>query len=227
MPKRYDNNCVLVFGDTHFPYEHKGMWAFLEYLKSEYPIDRVVHMGDIMDMYSVSAYPKDPDHKDSWSDELKKGRKKVKRLVELFPDMCVLESNHDDRAYKKSRISGLPRSFLIEYREVIGAPPGWKWYPELNIRAESNKTHMFFAHTKAGGALSTAQDKGMSAFLGHHHSRFGMSGFKANKKTIYGVDVGCLVSDKGSPFKYNKMDRGRPIQGACVVVDGMPIMELL
>lgn len=227
MPKRYSNNTVLCFSDTHFPYEHKNTFRFLRDLKETYNFDRVICNGDLLDIYSVSSYPNDPNHEDSWTDELKKGRDKIQELGELFPNLEVMESNHDDRAYKKSRIAGIPREFLIPYREVIGAPETWKWHNELMIRSEKYKDFLFFAHTKTGGAVATAKDKACSAFIGHHHSRFGMTGFKSKKKTIYGVDVGCLISDLGSPFKYNKGDRGRPIQGACVIVDGLPIMEEL
>ena len=227
MPKRYNNNCVLAFGDTHFPYEHKGTWDFLKNLKESWDIDRVIHMGDLLDVYSVSSYPKDPNHPDSWDEEIKRARDKVARLAELFPRMEIMESNHDDRAYKKSRLSGVPREFLVPYKDVVGAPDGWKWHRDLTIRAEKNKKCMYFAHTKTGGAVACAKDKGMTSVLGHHHSKFGATGFKPGKKTIYGVDAGCLISDKGAPYSYNKGDRGRPIQGAVVLYEGYPIMEEL
>ena len=226
MPKRYDNNCVLAFGDTHFPYEHKKMWSFLQSLKEHWDIDRVVHTGDLFDIYSISSYPKDPDHPDSWDDEIKRAREKAARLAEMFPKMEIMESNHDDRVYKKGRLAGVPREFLVPYREVVGAPDGWKWHRDLSIRSEANKKCMYFAHTKTGGALACAKDKGMTAVLGHHHSKFGAVAFRPDKRrTIYGVDAGCLISDRGAPYAYNKGDRGRPIQGAVILLEGTPHLE--
>ena len=105
MPKRYTNNVVLAFGDTHFPYHHKYALEFLADLKSKYEPDRVIHMGDILDIYSVSSFPTDIDHPDSWTQEIKKARKVLKELYKIFPEVDVLESNHDDRAYKKSRVA--------------------------------------------------------------------------------------------------------------------------
>ena len=223
MPKRYNNEVILSYGDTHFPYEHKDTFNFLAEVKDIFKPDRIVCTGDLMDMYSVSAYPKDPNHKDAWSDELKKGRERIKKLAEIFPEQDIMESNHDDRAYKKSRVAGVPREFLIPYRDVIGAPEGWKWYRTLTLTVDSTREHILFAHTAAGGALSTAKAFGKTVVLGHQHTLQGVVGFKpTKKKTIWGVDTGCLVSDKGSPFSYNKAFRGRPMTGCVIIEGGIP-----
>lgn len=225
MPKRYDNSVVLVFGDTHAPYHHKYTLEFLGDIASKYQPDRVIHTGDLLDIYSVSDYPKDPEHPDSWSQEIKQGRRFVSALSELFPKMEVMESNHDDRAYKKSRVAGVPREFLIPYNKVVGAPDSWKWHRDLTIRCESTRECMYFVHTKTGGSLVAAKDMGMTVAIGHHHSRFGAVAFRPKKSvTLWGIDVGCLISDKGAPYAYNKQDRGRPIQGCCVIIEGVPTM---
>lgn len=228
MPKRYENNVVLAISDTHFPYEHKHTFEFIGDMLSTYNPDRVVHLGDLLDIYSVSSYPKDPDHPDSWDQEVKKARKCTTRLSEMIPKMEILESNHDDRVYKKSRLSGIPRDFLVPYRKVVNAPDGWKWHRDLSIRCESNKECMFFAHTKTGGAMNVAKDLNMTAVLGHAHSKFGATAFRPTKgKVIWGIDAGCLISDKGAPYAYNKGDRGKPIQGCCILIEGKPVMEVL
>ena len=223
MVKRRDNGVVLAFSDTHFPYHHKHTLEFLADIKSTYEPDRVIHCGDLLDIYSVSAYPTDINHKDSWPQEIKKALKILHRFYRIFPEVDIMESNHDDRAYRKSRVAGIPREFLIPFRELVEAPPGWRWHNDLRITIDSTREHLYFAHTKTGGSLATAKDKGCTAVIGHHHSRFGAVGFKPYKRVIYGVDAGCLISDKGSPYKYNKGDRGRPIQGCIVFIDGKPL----
>lgn len=226
MAKRYENNIVLAFGDTHFPYQHQETIPFLKEVKELYKPERVIHMGDILDVYSVSSYPTDPDHPDSWSHEIRKAREGLKELYDLFPEVDVMSSNHDDRPYKKSRIAGIPREFLVSFKDIIGAPEGWKWHADLRITVDSTREKLYFAHTKNGGqnaALNTAKDMGCTVALGHNHTRFGATAFKPHKRVIYGVDVGCLVSDKGAPYDYNKGTRGRPIQGCFVFIDGEPI----
>lgn len=207
------------------PYEHKRTFEFLADTAATFKPDRFVCTGDLLDMYSVSIYPKSPSHPDSWPDELKKGRKKIKRLGQLFPDLEVCESNHDDRAYKKSRIAGVPREFLIPYKEVIGAPKAWKWHRDLTLTVDATREQIFFAHTKAGGSLTCAKELGMTTVLGHQHTLFGAHSFKPVRKRrpVWGVDCGCLVSDKGSPFSYNKTYRGRPVTGCFIIAEGNPI----
>jgi len=223
--KRYENTVILAFGDTHAPYHHKETLAFLEYVKERYEPNRVIHTGDLLDIYSVSAYPKDTDHPDSWKKEIKQGRKFVTKLAKIFPKLDLLESNHDDRAYKKSRLAGVPREFMLPYRNIVGAPDGWKWHRHLKITVDSTREQIFFAHHKTGGSLICAKDLGCSCVLGHKHSTFGATSFKpTGKKLLWGIDAGCLISDKGAPYAYNKLDRGRPIQGCVIIQDGVPTM---
>ncbi len=222
--KRYTNNCILAFGDTHFPYQHKDALRFLKDVRDFYNPDRIVCLGDILDLYSISIYPKDIDHPDSWHDEIKKGRKQVSKLADLFPHMEVLSSNHDDRMAKKSRVAGIPRDCIVPYTTVIGAPDTWKWHRSLTLTVDSTREHIFFAHTIAGGALTCAKDLRMSVVLGHAHTKFGAEAFRPNKnKLLWGIDAGCLISDKGAPYSYNKMQRGRPINGCVIIQDGVPM----
>lgn len=222
--KRYDNERILAFGCTHAPYEHKDTLDFLNDLSNSYKPDRVVHLGDVFDIYSVSDYPKDISHKDSWTDELKKGRKFVQQLATIFPTLDLMSSNHDDRVYKKSRVAGIPREFMVKYLDVIGAPEGWKLKSELRITVDSTRDHWMFAHIKNGGALGAAKALNASVCLGHQHTKFSSSAFDNGRRILWGVESGCLVSDKGSPFKYNKTQLGRPIRGAVMIVGGVPVL---
>ena len=222
--KRYDNERVLLFGDTHAPYQHKYTLDFLKIIKEEYNPDRVVHMGDLLDIYSVSDYPKDIEHPDTWSIELKKGRSFVKQLANLFPEMVLLESNHDSRAYRKSRVSGIPREFLVKYMDVIGAPEGWKLQKELKITVDSTRDKWLFSHTLNGGSVVAAQASGRSVALGHTHTKFGISNFAVGTKRMWAVDTGCLISNKGAPFRYNKLNVLKPVRGAVMIVGGVPII---
>lgn len=221
--KRYDNDIVLAYGDLHAPYQHKHALEFLADINSTYKPERIINLGDNLDMYSVSSFPKDMSHKDTWTDELKKGRKVIAKLAKIFPVQEIMSSNHCDRAYKKSRIAGVPREFMMPYNEVIGAPDGWRWHQDLTITTDSTREQLYFAHTKTGGSLVAAKDLGCTSVLGHHHTKFGCTAFRPTiRKTIWGVDAGCLISDKGPPFSYNKITRGRPINGLVIIIEGVP-----
>lgn len=225
MPKRYDNNRCLAFGDLHFPYAVKGWYDFLEGINTYYKPDRVICMGDLLDIYSVSSYPKDMDHPDSWTEEIKQARKDVAKLASLFPTMDILHSNHDSRVYKRSTLNGIPREFLVPYKQVIGAPEAWKFHNDLRITVDQDRSNWHFAHTINAGAAAASKQLGVSVAVGHSHTKFGATAFNNGKHNLWGVDTGCLVSDKGSPFSYNKNQIGRPIRGAVVILGGLPYLE--
>ena len=222
--KRYDNNRILVWSDPHFPYSHRHWYDFLYQIKKDYEPDRVICGGDLLDLYSVSSYPKDMSHPDSWTEELKKARKEISKAVKLFPNMEVMSSNHDDRAIKKSVVAGIPRELMAPYHDVIGAPKTWRFHKRLRIRSEKYKKCWEFAHTLDGGSFNASKALGCSVAIGHHHPRFSMQAFNNGDQVVYGVDVGCLISDEGSAFKYNKTQLGRPIRGACMIIDGIPVL---
>lgn len=222
--KGFYNNHVLLFGDTHAPYHHKHTLDFLNDLKNTYNPDRVFHMGDLGDIYNVSDYPKDLDHPHTWKAEIKGLRKFNGDLQKIFPELLILQSNHDDRIYKKSRVAGVPREFMVKYLDVINAPGTWKLVPQARFRVEKNKTHWLLAHTICSGSFSAAKQLGVSVALGHSHTKFAVQAFNNGEKIIYGVDTGCLISDEGCPYAYNKTQLGRPIRGACMIIDGIPVL---
>ena len=220
--KRYDNEVVLLYGDTHFPYHDINTISFIRGIQELYRPDRIIHMGDVLDMYSVSSYPKDLNHPDSWTDELKKARACVSELADIFPEQIILSSNHDDRAYRKSVIAGVPREFLVPYMQVIGAPKGWKLQNELRFTIDSTREKWLLSHTLAGGSMKAALSAGCSVALGHSHTKFGAEACKVGKKVHWALDTGCLISDSGSPFKYNKINIAKPIRGCVILIGGVP-----
>ena len=94
--------------------------------------------------------------------------------------------------------------------------------PYCKVRCEKDKSHWLIQHTIDSGALAAAKQLGTSVVIGHHHTRFGINAFNNGENILYGVDAGCLISDEGSPFKYNKTQIGRPIRGLVMIIDGKP-----
>ena len=52
---------VLVIGDVHEPAAHPGYLAFCQYLEDKWEPDRVVFIGDLLDMHAVSFHASEPD----------------------------------------------------------------------------------------------------------------------------------------------------------------------
>jgi len=221
--KRYDNEIVLAFADTHFPYQHRDTFEFLRKIKEAYEPDRVIHVGDLLDQYAFSAYPKAPNH-ESPSSEISRAVDCCEELADLFPRMDIIASNHDDRLYKSGTMAGIPKEMIVPYNQLIRAPDTWKWHTDLSITVDSSREKLYFRHTASGSTYSVAKAMGMTTVLAHTHSKLGMQGIKTPNKLIYAVDTGCLISDKGPPYAYNKGSVIRPIRGAVVIISGMPMV---
>ncbi|MEZ6064168.1 MAG: metallophosphoesterase [Planctomycetaceae bacterium] len=51
---------VLVIGDTHCPGMRTGYVDFLKRVAADYAVNRVVHIGDLVDWASISYHEKSP-----------------------------------------------------------------------------------------------------------------------------------------------------------------------
>lgn len=224
--KRYDNNVILVYGDLHFPFHDKRAFDFLNDLNNAYRPDRVIDLGDTSDSYSFSRYPKSPEAM-STSEEIKKLRKGIKTLSSIFPKVDVMKSNHTDRLYSKSSIAGIPREFIVSYKDLLGAPADWKFHKDLTLTVDNTREKIYFCHERGSNVLQLAKSLGMSAVMGHVHSQFGVQYFSNPLRTMFAAQCGCLVSDKGVAFEYNKANLFRPLKGALVIIDGVPELKRL
>jgi len=220
--KRYNNDRVLIYGDLHAPYQDKGALDFLADINREYKPDRVIDVGDTLDQHPLSRFPKDPSA-NTVIKEFNKAKKVIKKLGKIFPRVDIMKSNHCERLYMRATHAGIPREYILPYKEVIGAPEGWRWHEDLTITINATRKQIFFAHTKAGSTLNIAKAYGSHVAFGHKHNLFGVQYFTVPSGEYFAIDVGSLISDKGYPFQYNKGSAYRPTRGCFMIVEGQPI----
>ena len=220
--KRYSNDSVLLYGDLHAPYQHKDTLDFLADVNREWKPDRVIDMGDTLDQYAVSRYPKSPAA-DNVVKELKKAKKVVRQLGKIFPKVDILKSNHCERLYQRATVAGIPREYLLPYATLIDAPDGWKWHDDLSLTINATREQLYLIHTKSGTTLNLAKYYSSNVAVGHKHHSFGVQWFTTPKGTYFAIDVGCLISDKGYAFSYNKGQALRPTKGCFMIVEGVPV----
>lgn len=217
------NASILVISDSHFPYNHGDLIAFLRALNEKYKFDRVVHIGDEVDYHAISFHDSDPDLM-SPGDELKTSIARLKPLYELFPNVDLLESNHGSLVYRKQKHHGLPRHVFKSYREILGAPKGWRWHFELVIKA-SNGMPIYLHHGKSSNGLKLSQALGMSCVQGHFHESMSVQ-YWANSLGLYwSMQVGCLIEKETLAFEYCKNNLKRPLIGCGVILSGHPKLE--
>lgn len=220
-----DNSRVLVISDLHFPYQHKDVFKFLQYLKDKYNPTRIICMGDEMDGHALSFHDSDPDLP-SAGDELRKALPFVQQLYKMFPKMDILDSNHGSLVYRKAKHHGVPKHYIKGYNEVLGVDDGWKWSFDLTIDLP-NGTKCYFHHGKSPDVVKLSQVMGMSAVQGHYHSVFKVD-YWANPTGLYfGMQTACLVDRDAYAFAYENCNLKKPIIGTGLIIDSHPVLEPL
>ena len=211
------NKTVLVISDMHMPYHHQDSLRFLKAIKEVYAPDKIVNIGDEVDMHAMSFHDSDPNLP-SASDELKLARKSIKKLHNLFPEMTLVDSNHGSLAFRRAKSMGMPVEYLKDYAEVLKIPSGWTWQDELILNCDG--VQVMFRHQFKKNPLICAQQMGMCVVQGHFHEDFNVQYVSSPNKLLWAMTVGCLIDKKSLAFTYNKTNYKRPILGCGLIVNG-------
>lgn len=220
-----DNSRVLVISDMHIPYHHPSLLPFLAGLKLRYNPTRVISIGDELDKHALSFHDSDPDLM-SAGDELRKSLPVVQELKVMFPVMDILDSNHGSLVWRKAKHHGIPRHYIKSYNDVLGVDAGWKWHMDMTITLP-NGQQVYFHHGKSAEGLKLSQAMGMSVVQGHYHEKCGVQHWTRPGETLFSMQVGCLIDDDSYAFSYNNTNLKRPVIGCGLIIDGVPIIELM
>lgn len=210
---------VLTISDMHVPYQHPDAIRFLAALDKKYQFDFVVNMGDLLDFHNISFHKSDPDLMNA-GDELRKGRKTIKQLEKLFPEMIIIGSNHGDLPLRKFFDAGLPVELLRSYNDIYEVGKSWKFVDDLTVVDGQDETYFVHGISKSGIKL-TAQ-RGVNVVQGHFHTDFRIDYISNPRNLLYSMQVGCLIDKKSLAFGYNKLDLNRPVIGTGAIISGSP-----
>lgn len=220
-----DNSRILFISDMHIPYHHRDTLQFLQSLKDRYNPTRVICLGDELDKHAMSFHDSDPDLM-SAGDELRASLPVIQSLYEMFPKMDIIDSNHGSLVWRKAKHHGIPKHYIRSYNEVLGVGGGWKWHNDMVINLPDGQ-QVYVHHGKLKDALKVSQSMGMSFVCGHFHEDFGIK-YWANPNGIYfAMNSGCLINDDSYAFSYNNVNIKRPIVGTSLIIDGVPILEVM
>ena len=214
---------VLAVPDLHIPYEHPDALVFLQAVdKIWFPGQQriVCFLGDEIDAHNIgSRHMPDPNGR-SPGDELEDAKLKLKDWYRVFPTARVCISNHTIRPWKRSYEAGLPKQFMRDIGEVLGAPPTWLWADRWVFEG------VVFEHGEnvSGpmGALNAAKQNQASTVIGHLHSFAGVVHSDNFHSKLYGMNTGCLIDVAAYAFSYAKNYRNKPTLGCGVIKNGNP-----
>lgn len=211
---------MLVIGDLHCPVMHKDYVRHLKDVYKRYRCNRVVLIGDVVDLHGISYHEKDPDLHSAAS-ELELAQRQVTKVHEAFPKADVMTGNHDDLPARKARSAGLP-AFLIKEPEAFLQAPGWTWHGRMETLEIDG---VIYAHGDRGkqgdfAAIKNAIIEGASYVEGHKHAQAGVWWHSSQSRLIFGMNVGSGVDRKAAAMNYGKGYSKKPIVSCGVVLAG-------
>ncbi len=184
------------------------------------PKTNIICIGDELDQYYASRFPKDPDAIISARGELKIARERLKEWYKAFPAMRVCLSNHGLRWLARAHECYIPSEVLKPYKELIEAPYGWSWHEEIKIKDDYPWRAIHgVGYSGVNGHRNAAIDGRISTVIGHLHSHAGINYVNNGGPAIWGMNCGCLIDDQEFAFKYAKHSRYKGVLSVGVVVD--------
>jgi predicted phosphodiesterase len=214
---------VLVVGDIHLPVTHPGYLRFCQDLYYQWDCDKVVFIGDIVDLHAVSFHAANPDCPGP-RDEYELAFEQVKKWTKAFPVGDVTIGNHDARPERLAEKVNVPANFIRSHSDLWGTP-NWNWVSDLYV------DEVYYYHgTGQGGtypAANACKKMLTSTVIGHNHSAAGIKWFCGPKRRIFGMDVGCGIDDRAMAFAYGRHFKQKSALAAAVVIDGHPYHEMM
>lgn len=211
---------ILFLSDLHIPHHTPYLIPYLKLVKKTFKPDKIISLGDEVELNSVSFHEKNPDLPGP-GDELKMIHQTIKLLYDIFPEVDVVESNHGSLYYRRAAASMLPKHVIKSYQEILNAPRGWKWHNDMTVYA-SDGNPIYVCHGQSSDVLRNSKNKSMNYIQGHHHSKFEIR-YWANSLNLYwGVTSGCMIDYKSLAFEYGRLMLDKPIIGCTIVINGHP-----
>jgi len=215
---------VLVIGDLHLPAERENYLSFCKSIKKKYRTNTTIFIGDVVDHHAISFHSKHPEA-EAAQQEYALVMERLKIWKKCFQEARVCIGNHDERVHRLAAASGIPSMYLKDYQEVYGTP-NWKWGYEFII------DKVFYTHgTGSSGmtpAMNIARTRLESVVSGHVHSVAGINWTCGpNDKKILGFNVPNGIDRPHKLMYCGRNFLKKPVNGAGVVIDGSPYMEIM
>ena len=211
------SNVIGIIPDTHFPYNHPLTFAFLYETFNMFQVNRVVHIGDLVDGAAWSFWEKNADLPNAGK-EAAHAQREVDKLFKMFPNGDLTLGNHDELISRQMVKHGIPKKFYKTFEEAFNFPKGWKAHQHIEI------DDVLYIHGtgKSGqnASLSFMQDYRQSVVSGHTHSSGGVNYRASYKNLTFALNVGCLIKTSALAFQYGKNFSKKPTLGCGIVIEG-------
>jgi len=189
---------ILVLPDIHIPYQcHKAVEAAIA-LGEKFKPDEVIQLGDLLDCYSLSHYPKTTLRSSNFAKEVEEAIALLKSIKERTGAKyaTLLEGNHEARLrkYLLNSASSLKNLSALKINNLLNlASIGWDFIPEHKFYAVND---VFFTHGEFVNAHSAKKhmDEYRETIIHGHTHRITSRYHRGLNSTIEGWEMGCLAS---------------------------------
>lgn len=190
---------ALVVSDTHSVYQDKAAVGAMMRVGDALEPDRVCHIGDLLDFYSLSKYEKDPQRMREAT--LEKEVRSVQPLIKWINETSKLPpiytlGNHEKRL-QTHLVHNVPSYYEYagaDIKSLLNLPERWQVYgygvvPRLG---QLGITHGDTVRTDAGAsALAQRRKIGGSILHGHTHRMAAVS-FSDSLGEYWAYEIGHL-----------------------------------
>jgi hypothetical protein len=197
--------------------------AWLHEIYSQWDCNRVVMIGDLLDLHSLSFHPKIPGFNNP-VEEKEKAQKQVDELYQAFPKADWILGNHDSLPYRWCESVGIPDSMMREPSKIWNVPK-WNTHKRFSDLLIDGVIYRHGDKGKGGGrlaALPNAMAEFRSVVQGHHHQQGGCEYSENQSSKIFGLQVGTGIDHKAieGQLAYAKSMAAKPVIGCGVVLGG-------
>lgn len=211
----HEKRVVGVIGDTHLPYEHRDYLQFCKETFEANGVNKVIHIGDLIDNHSLSFHDSEPGLRGSRG-EYEAAQERLQPWYDAFPDVTLIYGNHDAIPARQMKKVGLdPDQYMRPIEEVYNFPAGWRVREDIEI----DGVLYHHGHTACGvnGFRKDSQARFQSTVTGHAHGNSGVSYTATNRELVYGCAVGCGIDNRSMAFAYGKHFKLKPIVSCAVI----------
>lgn len=222
----------LVISDLQIPFEAKHALRFCKAVAKDLKIPLksndiseggVICVGDELDNYWGSAYPKSPEARHTARSEFQECYDKLREWKAAFPNMWICTSNHGDRWDNRQEQAGIPLPYRKHYSVALDYPKTWRIAKKWVV----NSKHRFQAIHGVGYSSMYAYrmiplHQGVSTVFGHLHSSAGIAHINPSMDGTgqrFGMNVGSLIDVDAYAFKYGADSQFKPVLSIGAVVD--------
>lgn len=186
------SRTTLVLGDIHFPWPHKPALAAVRRLITALKPHRIVQVGDLLDLYGISRFSKDPSRGLTLKAEAALGRDFIAEMMDSCRDYRQLSGNHEYRLLKALWDVPELASTHPSMRELLGVPEA-SWTPYMTHLTLGRVTYMHdLGYSGVNALRATLRDFGGNVVFGHTHRAGTLYDGNARGERFVGMNVGFL-----------------------------------